>query len=308
MIDKTLTIGTEIEMTGLTRKHAAEAVAKALGVGRSKTEHYGGAYDAWHVTASDGRIWKLMRDSSIAQEDGSDTVGYRGYNDLKVELVTPILHYEDIEPLQEVVRALRAAGAKTNGSCGIHVHVGADKFNGRTLRNLVNIWYSKEDLIYKALNVLPRRQSYCKKMEENFLQHANEHVPTCVSDLLNTWYTYNGDGALWDRDSHYNSSRYHALNLHATNTKGTVEFRVFNSTLHAGKVKAYIQFCVAVASQALAQKSASPKKTETTNPKYTFRTWLLRLGLIGDEYATCRKHLLANLTGDIAFRNGRRAA
>ncbi len=306
MIDKTLTIGTEIEMTGLTREHAAKVVAKALGVGYDDIEDYGGTYYEYRVTAQDGRVWKLMRDSSINEEVGGDSMSYFRENNLQVELVTPILHYQDIETLQEVVRALRKAGAKTNDSCGIHVHVGANKFTGRTLRNLVNIWHSKEDLIYEALSVLPNRQEYCKKMNEHFLAKANEYKDETVADLLDTWYTSQGYSC--GRDSHYNESRYHALNLHATNTKGTVEFRVFNSTLHAGKVKAYIQFCVAVASQALAQKSASPKKTETTNPKYTFRTWLLRLGLIGDEYATCRKHLLANLAGDIAFRNGRRAA
>lgn len=113
-------------------------------------------------------------------------------------------------------------------------------------------------------------------------------------------------GESWNRNEHYNDTRYHGLNLHAVDTKGTVEFRVFNSTLHAGKVKAYIQFCMAVVSQALAQKSASPTKTTTTNPKYTFRTWLLRLGLIGEEYATCRKWMLEKLEGDSAFRDARR--
>ena len=37
---------------------------------------------------------------------------------------------------------------------------------------------------------------------------------------------------------HYNSSRYHGSNIHATFTKGTVEFRLFNGTLHAGEIKA----------------------------------------------------------------------
>jgi len=60
--------------------------------------------------------------------------------------------------------------------------------------------------------------------------------------------------------------------------------------------------------QALSQRSASVKKTVTTNQKYTFRTWLLRLGMIGDEFKTARLHLLANLKGDIAFRNGRQEA
>jgi hypothetical protein len=46
----------------------------------------------------------------------------------------------------------------------------------------------------------------------------------------------------------------------------------------------------------------------TTNAKFTFRTWLIRLGLNGDEFETARHHLLKNLEGDIAWRNGRQAA
>ena len=41
----------------------------------------------------------------------------------------------------------------------------------------------------------------------------------------------------------------------------------------------------------------------TENEKYTFRTWLLRLGLIGDEFKTARGHLLEHLDGCIAWRD-----
>jgi hypothetical protein len=43
--------------------------------------------------------------------------------------------------------------------------------------------------------------------------------------------------------------------------------------------------------------------TISDNARYTFRTWLLRLGMIGDEYKVTRRILLANLEGNIAFRN-----
>jgi hypothetical protein len=93
------------------------------------------------------------------------------------------------------------------------------------------------------------------------------------------------------------------LNLHSVFQKGTVEFRAFNGDLHAGKIKAYVQFCLAITAQALNQRSASPIKTESTNEKYTFRVWLLRLGLIGDEFKTARKHLLDHLEGCIAWKD-----
>ena len=80
---------------------------------------------------------------------------------------------------------------------------------------------------------------------------------------------------------------------------------MFNGTTHAGKIKAYIQLCLAISHQAMTQSCASSKKTVTSNERFTFRTWLLRLGLIGDEFKTARTHLLANLDGDTAFRHGR---
>ncbi|MGL4790129.1 MAG: amidoligase family protein, partial [Anaerotignaceae bacterium] len=108
---------------------------------------------------------------------------------------------------------------------------------------------------------------------------------------------------------HYHDSRYRCLNLHSVFQKGTIEFRAFNSgdfqskgVIHAGKIKAYIQFCMAITAQAYNQKYASPNKTVSENEKYTFRVWLLRLGLIGDEFKTARTHLLNHLEGNIAWK------
>ena len=85
---------------------------------------------------------------------------------------------------------------------------------------------------------------------------------------------------------------------------GTVEFRLFNSTVeHAGKIKADIQLCLAICAQALNQRAASHTRPRPQTRLTTFRTWLLRLGMIGDEFATARKHLLENLEGNLAWRD-----
>ena len=78
---------------------------------------------------------------------------------------------------------------------------------------------------------------------------------------------------------------------------------MFNSTLHAGEVKSYIQLCLAISHQALIQQRAMRTRTQSENEKYTFRSWLLRLGLIGDEFKTARQHLLKNLDGNIAWKD-----
>ncbi len=55
-------------------------------------------------------------------------------------------------------------------------------------------------------------------------------------------------------------------------------------------------------------RTASPKPQQNENPKYAMRTWLLRLGFIGNEFKTARELLTKRLDGDAAFRSGRAAA
>ena len=76
---------------------------------------------------------------------------------------------------------------------------------------------------------------------------------------------------------------------------------------NAGQLKSYIQLCLALNEMAKEVRTASPKPQQTENPKFAMRTWLMRLGFIGEEFATARGFLTRNLTGDAAFRNGRAA-
>ena len=273
---KNQNFGVEIELTNISRETAARVIA----------EYYG--TQAVNCTAKDrkGRVWKAVYDSSIA---GHETA----------EVVTPILQYEDIEDLQEVLRRLRKAGAIVNESTGIHIHIGAENFTPATLCNLLKNIRSKEDILYKALKVGDSRSRYCKKTNQKLIEMIERNRPATRQKLADLWYAE----APYGRDAHYNSSRYHGLNLHAYFTKGTVEFRLFNSTLHAGELKAYIQFCMAVTAKALNTKKASSRPSTSDNEKYTFRCWLLRLGLNGDEFKTCRLHLLKHLEGNSAWRH-----
>ena len=279
-------------MTGITRSTAAKLMAGYFG---TSAVHVGGTYDTYTVEDTIGRKWKVVSDSSIQCQSRGERTASRQY---AVEVVSPICRYEDLETIQQVVRTLRRGGAKVNESCGIHIHVDASAHDSKTLRNIVNIMASKEDLLYKALKVQVDRQYYCQKADLRFLEDINGKRPKSMQELETLWY--NGASR---RSSHYDSTRYHALNLHSVFSKGTIEFRMFNSTLHAGEVKSYIQLCLAISYQALAQQRAVRSKTHSDNEKYTFRTWLLRLGMIGDEFKTARQHLLKNLEGNIAWKD-----
>jgi len=72
-------------------------------------------------------------------------------------------------------------------------------------------------------------------------------------------------------------------------------------------VRAYITLCLALAAKALNGRAASSHKRafDPACAKYDFRVFLLRLNLIGEEFKAVRKHLLANMPGDAAFKKGR---
>jgi hypothetical protein len=284
---KTQTFGIEIEMNGISREKAAKVIADHFG---THVLFEGGTYDTRCVPDSQGRKWKVVSDSSI---EGP-------YNE-RTEFVSPICKWEDIETVQELVRKLRRAGAKAHESCGIHVHIGLGNHTPQTLRNLVNIVNAKEDLLTQALQISDaRRGRWCKAVDPVFLERLNRAKPRTLDHFAQLWY----DTTNWwqHANQHYDPSRYRLLNLHSVFQKGTVEFRAFNSTLHAGEVKSYIQLCLAISHQALESSSASPRRPITDNPKYTFRCWLLRLGFIGQEFETAREHLTKHLPGNAAWR------
>ncbi len=293
---RTQRFGIEIEMTGITREKAAEAIAEYFG---TESFYIGTYYKTYGAKDRQGRTWKATYDSSIIAQKKSGGRTVRAADEYKCEVVSPILTYEDMADLQEIIRQLRHKGAFVNSQCGIHIHVDASRYTPQTLRNLVNIIASKEDILYKALRIDPARMRWCKKTNEKLIEAINRKKPQTMEALKDIWYA----GSTRGRDEHYNDTRYHGLNLHSAFTKGTVEFRLFNSTTHAGEVKAYIQFCLAVSHQALTQKKASARKTVTDNEKYAFRCWMLRLGLSGDEFKTCRLHFLKHLEGNSAWRN-----
>lgn len=292
------TFGVELEFTGLTRRAAADAVATVL---NSTARYSGGGYDAYSVIDERGRTWKVMSDSSVTPQKKVGGRVVSADSCYKCEFVTPILKYhEDIDTLQKIVRAIRGAKGFVNESAGIHVHVGAADHTPATLRNLANIFKSKQEMLYKSLGVKPSRARFCKKLEDEFVKRLNSHKPqTDMSFADDVYQNYGGYEA---NQIHYSSARYYGINFHAYFTKKTVEFRLFNSTLHAGWVRTYVILAIAMNNQAIKQKCASSKVTTSTNECFTFRTWLLRMGFIGKLFEVPRKLLLDNLEGNKAWR------
>lgn len=295
--------GVEVEMNHITRENAAKLAADFFGTYEYENTAWKNGYMTWSAYSADGREWKFSRDVSI-----------QGPDDEKCEMVTPILGWDDIPQLQELLRRLRKAGAVSNPQvgAGVHIHVSRkDGFTPREIKNLVNIMAAHESQIARAIRIDEGRTGrYCRTISPDFLNLMHSRNPQSMAWLENCWYE--GNHAEYNRNGHYNESRYHMLNLHSLfHGHGTVEFRLFQFAnphdgkkggIHAGEMKAYIQLCIAMCVLAHEVKYASPKPQQTENEKYAFRCWMLRLGFIGDEFSTAREILLRNMDGNCAWR------
>ena len=291
--------GIEVEFTGITREQAAIISAKHF---NSSVRHVGGNYDAWEVTAPDGRVWQFVYDSSVSPQK---KVGKRiagASDEYRVELVSPILSYrEDIDTVQTLIRKLRKAGAFSPNDAGIHIHLDGAGHTPRSICNFIKIIASKNDLLYKALQIKPERMRYCKKLDEKLVERINRVRPRSFEQISGIWYREYAE----TQRGRYHSSRYHFLNLHSFFTGNrTVELRGFNSELHAGKVRSYILLALALNHQALTRKNVSSRKVQAENDKFAMRTYLNRIGFIGDEFRNCREHLCKHLEGNGAWRFG----
>lgn len=296
------TFGIEIEGNNITREKAARTAARYFETDRYEYTAGRNGYDAWSAWDAQGREWKFQKDVSIT-----------GPESQKCEMVSPILHYEDMKLLQGVVRALRKAGMKSDYTrmAGVHVHISGEGHTPQTIRNLVNIMAAHESQLAKAIRIDRNRMNrYCRTVDPKFLEGVNRKKPRTMEELEDLWYqTQNADG---NRYTHYNSSRYRVCNLHSFfHGHHTIEFRLFQfdcphdgkqNGMHAGQVKSFIQLCLAINQLAKMVRTASPKPQQTENEKYAMRCWMLRLGFIGDEFKTAREYYLNNMEGNSAWR------
>jgi len=208
---KTLRFGIEIETIGQTRDAVARAIQTVVG---GTVQHIGSpaCYDPYDVVAADGRRWRVMADSSLNADRSR-----------QAEVVSPILTYDDLETLQEVIRAVRRAGARVDSSCGIHIHVDAARFDVGALRNLVKIVNKQEQLIEHALGITEARRSrWCRGIDQSFLAKIERQRPSDLEEMNRAWYGYHNRAP-----QHYDHTRYHGVNLHNVWFRGTVEYRCY---------------------------------------------------------------------------------
>jgi hypothetical protein len=188
--------GVEIEFFGISRDRARLAVSEA---GIQLSSGYG----------HNGSAWNLKSDGSVT---GSG-----------LELVSPPLSGDDgLEQVKVVLRALRAAGARVDRTCGLHVHHEVRDLGAVGVVRFARSWSNNQELIDWL--VAPSRRDnggYCRRLDSSDLSAMNR-----VSA---------GDRSVPCRD------RYRVVNVSSYSRYGTVEVRQHQGTLEFRKVEAWIR-------------------------------------------------------------------
>ena len=159
--------------------------------------------------------------------------------------------------------------------------------NGVTLRNLVNLLYSRGKLIGKATG-------------GNF--HVEEGLVEKLKDDSCTFAIMNFINAVSDYEAEHGAA---LEGLKITTEK--VTFTGFPTAPDHEHLTAFAQLAVLMNQQAISQKRIQAKDVNDENEKYALRTWLLRLGMNGPDFKETRKILMENLSGHAAFRTDEEA-
>ena len=97
---------------------------------------------------------------------------------------------------------------------------------------LKDFFRTYKDFTDKLYQHMYSHEYYCQKMYTRFLDEINNRPPLTMEQIKSMWY----DGGDYSY-RHYDETRYHALNLHSVFNKGTIEFRLFNSSLNGAEKK-----------------------------------------------------------------------
>jgi len=235
------------------------------------------------------RIIAIIADVFIedVEYQGPPTFAYKTTSGWTIDrhsvITTPEILIDGQETLREVLDALKTAGAIAEGNLTVILLM--DAHTGNTLRNLVNLIFSKQNLIQKAL-------AHQEAIIPDSLVTTINAVPIdTLDDFSNIVNTAIDAGTIIGESS---------LDIDMANK--TLSFSFFNASLEAQEIHAFGTFCWSLNEQAKQQKFSSTRQRESTNDRYSMRCYLLKLGFIGEEYKVARKILLARLDGDSAFR------
>ena len=249
------TYGVEIEMSwGRNSRPTQQQVAAAL-------RRAGLDASAEGYTHSITSGWKVVSDASVSN----------GH-----ELVSPILRgLNGKEQLKTAMRAVKAIGAQTDASCGVHVHHGVHDFTGKQLANIAEIYRNNEPTIDKLLARSRRNTRWAASMNNgiNFYEAA-------TVALNGQWTSARHDNdakwALIDQLTNYRD-RYMKVNFMSFVRQGTVEFRQHQTSLTAIRIWNWVVFTQMIVTAAKGKRGkANPVTVNTGNPETAGERALIR--------------------------------
>ena len=151
--------------------------------------------------------------------------------------------------------------------------------DGRSLKNLVFLLHSKSRLLSKAVG-----KPGFYSVSESLITEMDARGTLTQEEFLQV-VKASGKGSLEGISFEEEKIGFH-----------------FPHTTEADRIRVFMQLSELMAKMAREQTRVKPERSKETNEKYTFRVWLLRLGMKGEEYKTARMILLNNLKGHAAFR------
>ena len=198
----TYTFGVEIEC-GVARSRIVEA-----------SHTTGTQFNYEYYNHNDGHdYFKFVTDSSLNVENA-------------IECVSPVLKGANgKKALKQVCQTLALADARVNRSCGLHVHIGADKLNGEQYANVFINYYFLEKLIdsFMAASRRGDNNTYCGTLQGEYAL-LDAHDRSAVVRAL-----------------HYN--RYFKVNPMSYDRHKTIEFRQHQGTTNYDKIANWVSFC-----------------------------------------------------------------
>ncbi|MFA9398826.1 MAG: virulence-related protein, partial [Clostridiaceae bacterium] len=156
-----------------------------------------------------------------------------------------------------------------------------EEHTGRTLLNIINMIYSKQNLITKSLGITGLF------MDEAFVKNMNIKKTGTLEEFHEALTEVGAEGCkgiIFDFEER------------------TLTFKLAIEDLDTDKIDAFKELVIQINKNAKNLKHTSFKQSQDDNPKYAFRTWLIRLGMNGSKYKVIRKTLLSNLEGSAAYR------
>lgn len=175
-----------------------------------------------------------------------------------------------------------AEAADEGVDMGMNFPIPIGQHTGTSLRNLVNLIYSRGALISRATG-------------GHF--SADDELVEALKDDTCTYTKANFLAMLTDYEAQHGEA-LHGLKI----TEDEVIFTGFGRAADMDTLTAYGQLAVLMNDQALTQKRIQAKHVNDANEKYAMRIWLIRIGMGGAEFKKTRAILMKPLGGHTAFR------